>query len=304
LLWLVLALGLVIFMMNEARKPDNWLWFAQLSNEGRAIPPASGPSPENPPDNRLKSPPQKEEIPGTFRWPGGVERPAEPQGAIAPRFDGVNPEYLEAIRDDTIFRHAECDAWFHLLRILEDTDEQTLERKSLGRVTFAQLFTLPNDYRGQLVTLYGTIRRARSLPAPKNDYAIERYYQLCLQPEDNRTTPMVVYCLHLPEGFPTGMKTSADVAVTGFFFKRWAYKAQDTVRTTPVVLARTVDWQRPTSRPRNAVEVNAVFLAIVFGAAILLSVAVSLYVYARTRAGPTAGVDKPETEPDFDALGQ
>ena len=246
LLTLVMALGLAIFMMNEARKPDNWLWITSISR-------------------------------------ADVE-PAEPkENAIGRYFTGVKPEYLDTVRDDTIFRHDEQDAWFHLLQILEKTDQQTLEKASIGRVSFAQLFSQSNDYRGRLVTLYGNVRRAHRLTAPKNDYGIKRYYQIWFQPEDNPTTPMVVYCLHLPKGFPTGMDVSAETAITGFFFKRWVYKAQDSLQTAPVVLARTVDWRKPTSQTKETVQVDTWFLLVVFGTAAAISIVVSAYIYTRTR---------------------
>ena len=135
-----------------------------------------------------------------------------------------------------------------------------------------------------MVTLRGTLVRAHHLTAPRNDYGIDGYYQVWLQPEDNRSYPMVIYCLHLPEGFPTGMSLSEEAEITGFFFKRWAYNARDTIRSAPVTLARTVHWyQRPEVVGKPPGGALAVLLMIAGAAAVALVVVG--YVYFRTRGG-------------------
>jgi hypothetical protein len=55
--------------------------------------------------------------------------------------------------------------------------------------------------------------------------------------------PIVVYFLRLPVGMPHGMKISEPVEVVGYFFKRWAYAATDTVRLAPSVLALEPIWK-------------------------------------------------------------
>jgi len=235
LLLLVMSLGLIVLLMSEARDPANWQWFFALDN-GAAAGPADGPAI----DNRLAPETAEEGVPGAFVSPAAAGARQQTSG----RFPDVPPKLLETVRDDAPFRHDEQEAWFHLLGILQKTDEATLGKASIGRVTFAQLYNQSSEYRGELVTVRGTIRRAHLLKAPKNDRGIDQYYQTWLQPADNRTMPMVIYCLSLPQGFPTGMDVSAEVEITGFYFKRWVYKAQDAIRTTPTLLARTVDWQK------------------------------------------------------------
>ena len=47
--------------------------------------------------------------------------------------------------------------------ILNRTDPETLNKASLGPVSYAQLFRQPNQYRGRLVTVSGVVRRANRL---------------------------------------------------------------------------------------------------------------------------------------------
>ncbi|NUQ63835.1 MAG: hypothetical protein HUU20_15265 [Pirellulales bacterium] len=157
-------------------------------------------------------------------------------------------------------------------------------------MTYVQLAQQPEAYRGELVTLAGTVRRAQRVTAPKNDRGIESYYQLWLQPEDDPTDPIVVYSLELPEGFPTGMEVSADARLTGFFFKRWAYMAQDRLRSAPTVLSRTVDWRKRTETvaPRRDGDPS---IWLVLGVSAGLAALGVVYVYLRTK-----GEKRPQAE--------
>ena len=282
LLLLVMSLGLVAVLMLEARKPENWAWIEALdrgagrdaADSGRGEPAGRPAAASRPTD----------EVPGT----GGRY------------FPGVKPAYFDSVRDDTTFRPQESDAWFHLLKILKDNDRETLEKRSSGRVTYAQLFKQSNEYRGELVTVAGNVRRAHPLEAPKNAYGIERYYRTWLQPADNTSLPIVIYCLYLPRGFPTGMKVNEEVEITGFFFKRWTYRAQNDLQTAPVLLARTVRWyQRPAVG--EGLPAGPGVLLLIVGVAIAFAVLVVAYVYTRTRLTRPAG---PETVPELDRLGQ
>ena len=295
LLVLVLSLGLVAGMISKARDPKSFAWFAALEDPSRWTNAANVSSREAEVDNRLPPRPAREEVPGTFVSPAAPQRDPAGDGRY---FRGVKPECLSAVVDDTTFRYDERDAWFNLLDVLKKTDEATLRKASTGRVTFAQLFNQSRDYRGQLVTLVGTIRRAHRLTAPRNDFGIETYYQTWLQSDDNRESPMVVYCLNLPKGFPTGMNVAEDVEITGFYFKRWAYKAQDSPRTVPALLTRTVEW-RPRTPVAQTAPMDTFTILSVVGTALLASLVIVVFAYVRTRPSRLSRSERP---PDISIL--
>ena len=109
---------------------------------------------------------------------------------------------------------------------------------------------------------------------------------------------MVVYCLRLPKGFPTGMELAEQAAVTGYFFKRWAYQAHDVLRAAPELLARTLQWeQRPVMTPPQSVETWSIPLVV--GVAALAALLATGIVYLRTRATRPDLTDRP---PNFDVL--
>lgn len=293
LLLLVATLGLVIFLAREVRHGPTI---------GRALEAMFSPARRDEiprdaeVDTRLQDRQGEGAIPGTFLSPR-VVRPTE--ASDGEYFSGVNPAYLEQVRDDTFFRGAaEHDGWFHLLRILAKAEPDELEKASKGRVSFVQLFRQSKDYRGHLVRLRGTVRGAFPLRPPKNDYGIERYHQVWLFPDDNPSMPVVLFCLELPDGFPTGMELEERAEVVGFFFKRLAYEATDTLRTAPALLARGIRWQP--APPAPAVEpADPGSPWVVLGVALAFSAILAGYVYWRTRparaapeppAGPTKRV--------------
>src|SRR5690606_36563708 len=51
-------------------------------------------------------------------------------------------------------------------------------------------------------------------------------------------TPVVVYALEVPEGFPEGVTIDVPCRLLGVPFKRWAYLAADGSSLAPVVLAK------------------------------------------------------------------
>ena len=75
--------------------------------------------------------------------------------------------FLDSVRDNTVFRGGEKDAWFRMLEQLNERDLPTLRRESTGYVGFLQLYKQPTAYRGKLVTVAGTIRLGYYREAPR-----------------------------------------------------------------------------------------------------------------------------------------
>jgi hypothetical protein len=163
---------------------------------------------------------------------------------------GASVHALAQVRDDTVFRGSEDEAWFQIWMALRSTDMRALAQSSARQVSFTELFGQPRSYRGRLVRFRGTLHRLEQMTAPANQYDIKDYWQGWLEPDGGPVSPIVVYFLRLPSGMPHGMKISEPVDVVGYFFKRWAYAATDTVRIAPLVLALEPIWKpRPSAAP-------------------------------------------------------
>ncbi len=169
---------------------------------------------------------------------------AEPEPLVAEAEElGASPHALENVRDDTVFRPADDEAWFQIWTRLRAGDMQAMRRSDVRRVSFAEIYGQPRSFRGRLVRFSGTVHRLQKVEAPTNNYAIDGYWQAWLEPDDGPASPIVVYFLRLPEGMPHGIEIREPVEVIGYFFKRWAYQATDTIRTAPLVMAIEPIWK-------------------------------------------------------------
>ncbi len=229
---LMLLLVVVLVLMQQVRRPSMWRWL---------FAPGEQAAPQQQIDTRLarQAPPPPRREPVIQMAQANPNPPAAPNGEF---FPGVRPELLAKVRDNTIWRGGEHDAFFHLLEILQQASEEELWTQAQRGVSFVQLFRQPEVYRGRLVHLRGRVRRVVWENAPQNQYGIRRYASLVFQMEDHPMDPTLVYALELPPGFPTGMEVNEPAELVGFFYKRKAYLAQDTLRTAPLVLARSLRW--------------------------------------------------------------
>jgi hypothetical protein len=296
LLGIVFLLGLVVILTGRSRDPSVWRWI------DRVVTPEQATSGDLPIDNRLEGAGRSTTLPAdTFlmpleRKPVTLARPAGSSGY----FPGVDIADFEGIRDDAPSSRDEQAVTLRLLQILDQTDAKELAEASQGSVTYAQLFRQSDQYRGRLVTVSGMVRRVNRLQLSERGGGLRRYYQVWLWPTDNPTAPLVIYCLNLPAGFPTGMKVAEQAEVTGFFLKRWAYSARDSLRTAPELLAKTLHWDK---RPMMVAEEPAEtwMIAWVAGIAVAGALLAAWLVQARTRP---KSPNLPEETPDFDLLRQ
>jgi hypothetical protein len=272
LLTLVLAAGLVIVLIQEAARPRRWLWFVggapDVPAAGRQAAQPKRPAPERAANEAVAAnvagqaeaadadTPADRAADHEAKPPLTRPRPLLPGEFIAeaeahdlPRgkkyFPGVEPELFRAVRDDTVFRSSDHVPFYHLLDLLNRTSEAELERAAIGEVSYAQVYTQPKEFRGDLVTMRGTVRRVTARPTSANHFGISQFYQTVLEPED-RSDPVVFYCLELPAGLLPGDRLNVPATITGFFYKRWSYFRQDKEITTwPLLLAKTVHLLAP-----------------------------------------------------------
>jgi hypothetical protein len=277
-----MMLGVVFWAIQEAADPETWAWLwrtgdrAESAQEeaGQAQPALAAEQPDEQPDEQAAAEQPIAEAEGSGRF-----------------FPGVQPEYLEAVDDDQPIWKDENPAWFNLLGVLKSHDAETLERASSGPVSYVQLMDQPREYRGELVTLRGTIRCVDKVGAGRNDHGIRTLYRLVVRPA-NSQNPVIVWCLELPEEFPIGRDIEQDARITGFFFKRWMYTSEDGMRTAPALLARTARWFRPPpiAQREPPSQASTVFIVI---AASVVSVVVIVYAYVKTRRRRLPGPEQP-----------
>lgn len=207
--------------------------------------------------------------------PAGTEVIVEaPVDAVATRPSlsarSAADDVLSRVRDDTFFREADMEAWVQTWRTLSHATADDLT--SAPPVSFGELFGQPRSFRGRLVSLRGTLHRVEYLAAPANAAGLEGYWQGWLEPTDGPSSPIIIQFLESPEGMPTGLRVHEAVDVVGYFLKRHAYQATDTVRVAPLVMAKRPLW-RPTPRAPDSARSPAAWLPALFAVMMGLGVA-------------------------------
>ncbi len=200
---------------------------------------------------------------------------------------------LNLVRDNSVWRAVERDALFRMFERLQVSTNEQLKAESLGVRGFLQLYEQPKVYRGKLITVRGVARMAYHERARKNALGIEGYYVFWIKPNGGPDSPIVIYSLELPPGFPKLKDRDVDrgttvlseeVEFTGFFFKRWAYRARDGINTAPLVIAKGPDWEGPTAAAAS--DDSPTYLALTTTAVLtaLLGLAIAIFVYYQSRA--------------------
>ena len=169
-----------------------------------------------------------------------------------------------------------------------------LRRDSRDHVGYAALLRQSDAYRAKLVTVRGTARLAYQSPAPPNDLGVRYHYVMWLRPQAGPDMPLVVYTLDLPAGFPQvkpkdergqGTSLNEEVEVTGYFFKRWVYAAQDDIRSVPLILAASPRWlDRPSPAVDGESPSQRTVAAWLIGV-VMASLGLVLWAYRATRMG-------------------
>ncbi|HZL87166.1 MAG TPA: hypothetical protein VFB96_02210 [Pirellulaceae bacterium] len=210
---------------------------------------------------------------------------------------------LGRVRDDSPFlRPDENQLWHHLFWQLGRTDEKSLAAKSQGQVAYAQLYRQPARYRGQIVTVRGSVRRAYRVQASRNHLGIDEYYVFWMHPFESADTPLVVYALELPSGFPALKERDRDgmtalheeVAFHGYLFKRGAYPGQSGTYNAPLLLARVGQWkpERLGMRETERLGSRIIWQAVALALAVATVIAAAVYWTSFRRRAPKALTDE------------
>jgi hypothetical protein len=265
LLTLLGLLLLVLILMDRARQPGSWTWLWHVTGQA---PPTAAPEVSAVSDPSMDPGPASPE-----HWP-----------------PGVGTSTLRDVRDDSHFRAAEQDVWFTLWGVLRDTPSDELRARSGGPASYLQIYRQTDAYRGQLVDLRGTIRRAHHVTAPENSLGIEQYTQCWLFLDGGPREPIVVYVLDPPATLPEGMTLAEPVQLTGIVYKRWSYQAADRLAVAPVLLAKDLTLlavpsatAAPPSSPPNR-QSTFLLVATTAGAAVLITAVAFRYSAHRYRS--------------------
>jgi hypothetical protein len=208
---------------------------------------------------------------------------------------------ISRIDDHTVFRNSDNLAWFRMLETLRTAPADRLQASVLVTPNILELTKQQDTFRGKLISMRGEVRKAYRVQAPTNQLDIPQYYVLVIRPSGGGPTPLVVYCLQPPSGFPSLPdkdidRSTADmndvVQVTGYFFKSWAHVGtQGQMFSSPLMLANSFQWL-PHETMATTTSVKTGFqlpLWAIFAIPLILAVGFTGGVYLMSRwKGQTA----------------
>ena len=236
---MVMLLGFIVLAIGYVANPDNWAWFFARGGDAQAKKEKSKDANR---DTRLAPPAERPRIEGQFTVvPNDTTRrpPVNPDDY----YPGVDVGLLARIEDNRPLNHREIEPWINLMTVLKNSSNKQLRNASTEKVGFLQLHDQPHVYRGKLVSVEGTAKRAYYRKSETESDGVDRYFMIWLMPSGGPPRPIIIYCQEKPQGFPEGEDIREYVRLTGFFFKKRAYEATDTFRAAPVLLAKSFRWK-------------------------------------------------------------
>jgi hypothetical protein len=212
------------------------------------------------------------------RIPGGDAVPVESAAPrrrtdreTAPASAALDKAVLLDARDDTLgIRHSEAEAFFTLLDHVRRVPAAELESAARRNVQYAHLMTDPSSFRGEVVTVSGTLRRCEEFAAVDASRAPHRLYEAWVLCDDAGGQPCRIVAANVdPRALHPG-DAHIPVRITGCFFKREGYEASGGLRVAPTILAKSieVDWANhrpaltsgaPPMLPGLAVAIGLIF---------------------------------------------
>ena len=254
LLGLIATLMLVLYSMKATSDPDFWSWMFPpdaAPEAGEATPTDSQPQvdftiapddsdrPQGKPDTVGSVPPDDAET-----WRSNDTGKRDLKSDL--HFDA---DILKSIRDNTVgVRSSESETFYAMLAKARDTSNEEFERAGESQVPYAVLMTNPENFRGKLLTIEGTVKRLSQFAASENEAGFERLSEAWLLTADSYDNPYRVVFTNAPskefQGNLDGLERR--VRVTGYFFKRQGYSAQHGLHTAPLLLAQRLIPLKPT----------------------------------------------------------
>lgn len=192
----------------------------------------------------------------------------------------IDSKLLETVRDKTPSQTEDNPAIYQLLCVAGSTSAQEWAEKSRRDIQLANLFSTPNQYRGQPIHIEGALTRLVLVEVPKGkgEFGIERFYEAWIFTDNQSEIPSVVLFTDLPPGLSPSDQLNESVSIDAFFFKLLAYRNRDGKgRGAPMFVGSTLHWYKPDTAWAN---LEAALLA---GGFMLVIAIGSLLIFRATR---------------------
>jgi hypothetical protein len=220
---------------------------------------------------------------------------------------------LAQIEDSTVLRNSETAAWYRLWDKLQSLGFEELAEEA-EPVNYVQLYSQPREFRGELVQVTGTVGWGYRVTSQETRFGIDGYTVLGIQPQGGGDSPLVLYCVDLPSGFPSvsssksqgrGVPLRVEVEASGYFFKRWLHRTRGGMHVSPLILGTVTRWRDldTIGQDEAAVPLPKGTILLASLAMALLAILVAVLVYRSSRWSSwkeTRSTRPPHHLPSFD----
>lgn len=249
---LILFFGVLVAAFLRARDPNTWIWFtgesrsahtpidtvpfAERSDESPALVARTAPAGGDDASDRARSIAADVDKADARDLPTAV--PIDQEAEQRELF-----EYeLQAVDDRTELTASEMHAYWRLMHWAASQSTESMLRRAKAGVNFAQIFTEPNQHRGDLIRLrlrFDQAYRWRAGESTIDGFQPPHVYDVCGWNDDSRPYNFILACPELPGGFPIGGRIDAEGDFTGYFLKLTKYEDHEgKVRAVPMLIGR------------------------------------------------------------------
>jgi hypothetical protein len=223
---MVVMLGVLVLLMDLARDPNTWRWFA--------------------PDDRAagadKAEPQR---PAVYDAQPALLGPTD----LDPLERDAAREEFAAVTDKTPLVKVEMPAYWRLMSWERNQSTDDLLKRADKDVTFAQLWQQPDRWRGKLVEIPVHLQRTRAVDdLPDNELRMKTLYEAWGWNSQSQPYSYWMMVPQLPRGMPQGESITQDATFVGYFFKLLSHEDREgKLRSTPLLIGRLIWHPAPNS---------------------------------------------------------
>lgn len=227
LLTMVVMLGVVALLMAKAKEARTWRWLTGESEHAVAV--------------------ARQAKPSAAPVPGGESSKSTAQQSFEPDREELEAlqEELEAVDDKTILNPEEMPAYWRLVRWQQQQSLAGLKSRARDDVSFRELLTRPEKYRGQLIAVQVHVRETAAHEdvdkklAPPN---VKRLYELWGWNSRSQPYFYLLVTPEVPAGMPLGHEIGENATFVGYFLKLMAYQDHTGQRSAAPLLIGKVEW--------------------------------------------------------------
>jgi hypothetical protein len=204
----------------------------------------------------------------------------------------IPPEVLANIKDGPTLptsanQGLEFDALCDVLVQTWYTSPAAFRKAAWKDIGFGQLFYEPERYRGQVVHIEGRLRLVQRWDPPlmAQEAGVPPMYEAAIFDDVSGKNPYIVLVMERPEDIPLNQKVEATVTFDGYFYKKWQYKAVDSLKPTswreaPLLIGRSLKVRVVLVAPTQEEENGGVVPVVVAGLAVLTVVVGAMFMLA------------------------